>query len=270
MNKLNKLAKGLFLLLRKPYLINTILNYNQLNEATFYSEFPRSNPRKQISLNSIYKLEKSISVSPFSFLSGSSLITDFILLKLVCIRTKAKDYLEIGTWRGESVANVAEIVDNCFTLNLSDKELREFNLPENYIESHRFFSSKKQNVTHLFGNSKFYQFEKLERKFDVIFIDGDHHTEAVEYDTKRLYPFLKDSDSIIVWHDAKSDTETIRYEVLLGIYRGIPTDKHKFIYLVENTMCAVYIPEELEYSTLQIYSKPNKFFSIEIKKIDLD
>lgn len=264
MSKIKKIFSGLSLLMKKPHLINNVLNSNEVLAEVFTKEFPNSRPTKQVSLDSIYKMDQPSIVAPYSFLSGSSLITDFLLLKLACARTKASDYLEIGTWRGESVANVADVVENCFTLNLSDKQLAELQLPKKYIESHRFFSKDRKNVTHLFGDSNTFDFEGLNRKFDVIFIDGDHHTKAVESDTKRLFPFLKKQNSLIVWHDAKRDTETPRFEVLLGIYRGIPVEKHKYIYLVENSLCAIYIPEELDANLLEIYKKPERFFELQV------
>jgi hypothetical protein len=265
MKKLKKLAKGIFLLIRKPYLINNVLNADLALEAEFNAHFPEVNPTRQISMDSIHVVSDVITISPISFLSGSSLVTDFLLLKLACLRTKAKHYLEIGTWRGESVANVSEIVEHCYTLNLSDEDLEHMNLPQTYIHSHRFFSSEKKNVTHVYGNSETFEYETLNTKFDVIFIDGDHHAEAVEADTRRLLPFLKSTESILIWHDAKSDTETPRYEVLMGIYKGIPKEKHKNIYLVENTLCAVYIQEDIEASQLVKYTKPTHYFELDVR-----
>lgn len=265
MNKLSKIVKAFFLLLRKPRLINHILDSNEACEEEFRKQFPEVNPARQISLKSIYKFDDSISVTPFSFLSGSSLITDFVLLKLACLRTQATDYFEIGTWRGESVANVSSLVKNCYTLNLSDEQLTALGLSKNYIDSHRFFSKEKENVTHLFGDSKTFDFSKLNKKFDVIFIDGDHHTNVVESDTRRLFPYLKSNNSIMVWHDAKKDTENIRYEVLLGIYRGIPKEKHKNIYLVENTLCAIYLDEDIKFNDLICFEKPEHHFEIDFR-----
>jgi hypothetical protein len=265
MNNLGKIIKAFILLIQKPHLINHILDSNESCEKEFRKQFQDVNPARQISLKSIYNFDDSISVMPFSFLSGSSLITDFVLLKLACIKTRATNYLEIGTWRGESVANVSSLVENCYTLNLSDEQLTALGLSKNYVDSHRFFSKEKKNVTHLFGDSKLFDFSQLNKKFDVIFIDGNHHTDAVESDTRRLFPYLKSCNSIMIWHDAKKDTEKIRYEVMLGIYRGIPTDKHKNIYLVENTLCAVYIEEDIKFKNLNCYEKPQHHFEIDVR-----
>jgi predicted O-methyltransferase YrrM len=264
MKKINKLIRGIQLLIKKPYLINQLLNSDEALKSTFSKEFPEGNETAQISLQSIHPSTNKQNINTYSFLSGSSLVTDFIVLKLACLRVAATDYLEIGTWRGESVANVADVVENCYTLNLSDDALKELNLSKEYIDLHRFYSKSKPNVHHLFGDSRTFNFDSLTKKFDLIFIDGDHHTEAVEADTIRLFPYLKTEKSIIVWHDAKSDTEKIRHEVLLGIYRGMPKETHPFIYLVENSLCAIYIPEKMESKPLKIYDEPSSTFELSI------
>ena len=128
MKKINKLIRGILLLIKKPYLINQLLNSDEVLKSIFSKEFPEANETAQISLQSIHHSTNKYQINTYSFLSGSSLITDFIVLKLACLRLEAKDYLEIGTWRGDSVANVADIVENCYTLNLSDEALKKLNL----------------------------------------------------------------------------------------------------------------------------------------------
>src|SRR5438067_9857090 len=44
-------------------------------------------------------------IEPYAFLEGGSLISDLMLLKALARKFHPCTYLEIGTWRGESVAN---------------------------------------------------------------------------------------------------------------------------------------------------------------------
>ena len=265
MNKLSKLVKALFLILQKPYLLNNILKDEIVVKEDLKRAFPSANEKKQISFSTLFPLEKDVNVYPYSFLSGSSLATDFALLQLLCKKIEAEDYFEIGTWRGESVANVAPYVKNCFTLNLSDEVMLQKGLDKSYIQMHRFYSKDIKNITNLFGDSKYYNYSGLNKKFDLIFIDGDHHTESVKSDSSLLFPFLKNEKSVIVWHDAKLDTEKSRYEVLMGIYQGMPQETHKHIYLVENTLCAIYWPYDLAFSTLVKNTTPENTFDIQLR-----
>ena len=63
-------------------------------------------------------------VRPFAFREGGSLPTDLLLLRALARRVPGCRYLEIGTWRGESAANVAAVAAEVFTLNLSAEEIR--------------------------------------------------------------------------------------------------------------------------------------------------
>src|ERR1035438_292537 len=64
-------------------------------------------------------------VNPYSFLGGNSLISDLSLLSSLARQSAKCNYFEIGTWRGESVANVARFADTCYTLNLPDQQMEE-------------------------------------------------------------------------------------------------------------------------------------------------
>ncbi|MEX0811162.1 MAG: class I SAM-dependent methyltransferase [Chitinophagales bacterium] len=263
MNKLKKLIRGLHLLIKKPSLINLILEDNEQYREIAIKRHQLENGLQQVDFSAIATGNK-LTVDPFSFLDGTSLPTDFALLRSLAERFKVKTYLEIGTWRGASVANIAQIVPECYTLNLPDEKLREMKLGENYIQSHRFFSKNLKNVKHLFGNSHQYDFEKLDKKFDMIFIDGDHHYEAVKKDTETAFKLLRDENSIIVWHDYAYSPEKIRWGVMLGILDGCPPDKRNKIFHVSNTLCAVFCNEKFETKTLVPYTLPSKKFKLDI------
>ncbi len=265
MNKAKKAITAIWEILKRPYLLNKIVEDEHFKKVEFEKIFPQVVDFKQIPFEYFLKGE-SLSISPYAFLGGSSLVTDQALLQLLCRQKKVEDYLEIGTWRGESIANVAPYITRGFTLNLSDEDLSNLGLDEDYIKMHRYFSTSLANVTHLFGHSQKFNFESLQTKFDLIFIDGDHHTEAVRRDTERLFDFRKNENSIIVWHDAKSDPETPRYEVLLGIFAGIPPHLHKNIYLVENTLCAVYLTSEPNFEIAKPNKAPKHYFEVSLKQ----
>jgi predicted O-methyltransferase YrrM len=265
MNKFSKLVKALSLILQKPYLLNNVLKDEIVFKADFQKAFP-STVFKQIRLVDLMETDE-VQITPYAFLSGSSLATDFALLQLLCRKYQVKDYLEIGTWRGESAANVAPYVDSVCSFNLGDEQLLSLGLDKNYVESHRFFSKDISNVQHVFGDSQHFDFDQLNKKFDLIFIDGDHSTEAVKRDTEKMLSYLKNDQSIIVWHDAKVDTEYPRYEVLMGIFQALPLEMQQHVYLVENSLCAVYLPMKVSSESPVLNRLPRNFFELTLKKL---
>jgi predicted O-methyltransferase YrrM len=205
-------------------------------------------------------------LTTYSFLDGTSLITDIILLKKLAKNLTDCNYLEIGSWRGESIANVSEVADKCTSITLSPKEMSELNLSKEFIEVHGIFSKDKKNITEILHNSRNFDFNSFKQKFDLIFIDGDHSYEGVLNDTIKTFNLRKDSSSVIVWHDYGFSTEIVRYSVLKAILDGVPSEKHKNLYHVSNTMCAIYI-ENQKFTTYKTTfpTFPNKIFSLRIK-----
>src|SRR5437867_1939759 len=74
-------------------------------------------------LDLVPDLEETI--APFSFLEGGSPAIDLAVLKALAKRYAECRYFEIGTWRGESVANVASVAKECISLSFSDQEMQQ-------------------------------------------------------------------------------------------------------------------------------------------------
>lgn len=205
-------------------------------------------------------------IDSYSFLIGTSLITDLVLLKSLAQKYDECAYLEIGSWRGESLVNVSNVTKDCTSLTLSPDEMRTLNFKEDFIKVHGVFSDHIDTINRIGANSYTYDFNQLNKKFDLIFVDGDHSYKGVLNDTLKVFPLRKNDQSIIVWHDYGFNTENTRYSTLKGILDGIPKEKHKNLYHVSNTMCAVYI-ENLDLPTqfTKFPSFPNKKFSITLK-----
>ncbi len=205
-------------------------------------------------------------ISTYSFLNGTSLITDMILLKKIAKKYNDCSFLEIGSWRGESIANVSEVSNNCTSITLSEKEMKEIGYSEAFTKVHGIFSKNKKNIQTILHNSQTFDFSSLNKKFDLIFVDGDHSYKGVLNDTKKIIPLLRNRQSIIVWHDYGFNTEDVRHSVLNAILDGVPREQHKNLFHVSNTMCAIYIEDcKLPTSQIKFPSFPNKSFSITVK-----
>lgn len=261
MNKLKKLFKTILLILKQPSLVNYILNSEDVWNMNLLKHYPDKASLPVVELEDVIPSFNE-ELSSFSFLGGGSLPTDIMLLKGLANQIENCKYFEIGTWRGESVINVAESAKECYTLNLSVQEMIDLNLPKKYAELHGFFSKKKKNITHLFGDSLKFDFKGLNMKFDLIFIDGNHTYDFVKSDTVNVFEHLMHDNTIVVWHDYAFHPEKVRAEVYKAILDGVPKDLHKNLYHVSNSMCAIYTKKDFKTSIFQSIATPKKTFNV--------
>ncbi len=201
---------------------------------------------------------------PYAYLEGGSLPTDISLLRTLAKNIKDCHYFEIGTWRGESAANVARVAEEVVTVNLSPEEIIKLGGSEEYARAHFFFSKNQPNIRQLLCSTRDLDFKAFNRKFDLVFIDGDHHYDMICHDTRKVFNDLAHDSTVVVWHDYGLNPEMVRYEVLLGILDSVPREKHRRLYHVSNTLCAIYLPYEMK-STLQSYPRqPEGWFRVDL------
>lgn len=265
--KISKLLSALMIIIREPVKLNLLLNDNDRFKKMVDKNHGDLNIFPVVSLADLISFP--IDVNPFAFLDGGSTPPDLALLKGLALKTSNCDYLEIGSWRGESLANVAPFARECYAINLSDEEMKNMGLSQDSIDQHFFFSSGISNIKIIKENSFKFNFSGLNKKFDIIFLDGDHSYHAVKNDTEKTFPLLKNENSVIVWHDAARYYEQPRYEVIAGILDGLPEKERKFVYFVENTLCAIYTRQPLKTFTRKGPYKPRHFYKVglEIKSV---
>lgn len=237
MGKLRNISRAIRTLLRNPSALSRVLVDEHKEEVVRIHGLACGLPTLDL-LDLLPDFH--MTVRPYSFLEGTSTVMDIALLNSLASRIPDCAYLEIGTWRGESVANVARHAKKCVSLSLSETEIRALGWSEDFIRTHRFFSDGLPNVQHLGHNSLTFDFSSLGEKFDLIFIDGDHTYEGVRSDTRNAFGLLKDDRSVIVWHDAGTTPENTRWDTLAGILDGCPPGCRPNLYRVSNTLCAIY------------------------------
>jgi predicted O-methyltransferase YrrM len=204
-------------------------------------------------------------INYYSFLTDTSLITDIVMLKALAKRAGDCSYMEIGSFRGESITAVADVAKDCTSLTLSVDEMRAFNFDENHIKASGVYIKDRKNITSHYHNSLTFDFSKLNKKFDLIFVDGDHTHDAVVSDTRNVFKLLKDEISIIVWHDYAYYPGAVRHEVMSAILEGTPKEFHNNLYHVSNTMCAIFTREKVNAKRIGAQIVPNKVFKVEIE-----
>lgn len=256
--------KATGLILKNPHLLNVVLSEPDVWKEYVIKNHDLEKGLPVINLDQLVNKELH-AVGPITFLDGGSLPTDLALLRGLASRFQDCTYFEIGTWRGESVANIAQVAKECYTLNLSAKEMKAMGIRSKYVYMLGYFSNHLDNVVHLSGNSMTFDFESLNKKFDLIFIDGDHHYEKVRNDTEKVLKYLAHEESVIVWHDYGNHPEDIRFEVLAGIIDGVDPSMKNELYHVSQTKCAVYIRKELNGRILDPPEEPDEYFEVNLK-----
>ena len=204
-------------------------------------------------------------INHYTFLDGSSLATDLALLKSIAASFPTCEYMEIGTWRGESILNVADTGAHCTSVNLSPEDIIAMGLDEKYAHLHGCLIKDKSRIKSVYANSQTFDFSTLNQKYDLIFVDGDHTYEAVKSDSSKVFELLKDDDSMIVWHDYGYNPETPRHSVIAAILDGLPASAHSHLYHVSNTICAIYTKRELKATLLESPVKPDKIFKVNLQ-----
>jgi predicted O-methyltransferase YrrM len=264
--RMTSLEKAILLLKKivtNPSSLKRLMDYEDIYQKQLRSKYHIT----QLPILDIRALLPHFSetINHYTFLEGTSLPIDIALLKALARQFTSCHYLELGSWRGESLINIAEIAEHCTSISFADEDFRHLGLSEDMIQMNRILSKNLPNVTHIGHNTRTFDFKNLNQKYDLIFVDADHSYEAVRDDTRSVFPLLKDENSMIVWHDYSYNTETVRNPVLSGILDGLPNeDARKCLYHVSNTMCAIFTQKAFTQQTLKSKQTLDKVFSIQI------
>ncbi len=112
------------------------------------------------------------------------------------------DILEIGTFKGQTSIFIAKLRKDINIITIDNHE----GIPEEgfYSSKDEVDSSiKRNNLSSQIKHKEISSQEFLpEKKFDLIFIDGDHSYEGVKFDFEKFKHYLKEDGTIII-HDCK-------------------------------------------------------------------
>lgn len=247
-------------------LLKSLLSYTKEADKKLYFQKEYGMKRlPSVNIDDVGKID--VELTNYTYLDGTSRPIDIALLMAVCNNYEDCNYLEIGSWRGESLFNVSKIAKKCTSVSLSKEEMIKVGLSEKSTDLRCLFSKNVPNIKHIEANSQTFDFNKLNEKFDVIFIDGDHTYAGVKSDTMKAFPLLRDENSVIIWHDCGGGYEGNRYEVVSAIMDGAPEDKRKNIYRVTNTICGIYTSKKIDANLLESPQVPKRTFTMGIKSV---
>ena len=265
MSKIGKAFKALWWIARKPVLLNRVLTDEDTWRNYVEKRHLLSGGLPVVEMDQLIG-SGPIALGPMTFLDGGSLPSDMMLLAGLAERINNCTYFEIGTWRGESVATVSPRALSCHTLCLSDKEMRKLGMHARTIESHGLFSMEMENVIQLRGDSRAFDYRQLNKKFDLLFIDGDHHYEFVKSDTKNIFKHLVHKESIVVWHDYGFHPDQVRFEVMAAILDGVGPERAGMVYHVAHTKCAIYTGNLIPFKQAEFPVVPEVYYSTQISR----
>ena len=265
MSKVLKALKAVSLILQRPVLLNRVLQEPDLWKEHVGRQHNMQQGLPVVNPTHLFGADYQEKLHLFTFLDGGSLVTDIALLKGLARQFPQCRYFEIGTWRGESAVNLAQVASEVYTLNLPDDELRKIGVSDASIKQQSLFSKRIENITHLKSHSAKFDFSSTGKKFDLVFIDGSHHYEDVKNDTEKVFKHLIHDQSVVVWHDYSVTPEDIRYEVFAGILDGLPHEAHQYLYHVAHTKSAIFYRKKLETGRLTTPVNPDHYYSVDIK-----
>lgn len=181
-----------------------------------------------------------------TFMYGTSTVLDYAFLINIANRISAKNYLEIGTFVGESIYNIADYVEHCFSVSLPDDEPIMTTMFRNIGKNNfsRFLANKKSNITLFKEDSKVFDFKKIDVDIDLVFIDGDHSLNGVKLDTENIFSIINVESTIVVWHDFKNNDGRYNLDVVNAIKLALKEELLANVFSVDFNMCGIYIPNK--------------------------
>jgi predicted O-methyltransferase YrrM len=265
MGKVGKALKALWWIARKPVLLNRVLTDEDTWKGYVQRKYGLSGGLPVIAMDRLFDAG-SVALGPMTFLDGGSLPTDMMLLASLAEGIPGCRYFEIGTWRGESAATLSSRVKSCHTLCLTDEEMRAVGMDEKSIAAHRLFSKDLGNVIQLRGDSRRFDFGALGQKFDLVFIDGDHHHDVIVSDTRNVFRHLVHERSIVVWHDYGFHPDLVRFEVMAAILDGAGPERTGLVYHVAHTKCAIFTGRRYASRPAEFPVTPEEYYTLEVTR----
>ena len=143
---------------------------------------------------------------------GLMTLESLILVSLIKI-INAKNVFEFGTYEGFTTRLMIENLPKSGTVTTIDIdsvdgvifEGVDEKLAKKSLESIReySFSNRRGQVEQIIMNTMEFSIDGREGKFDMVFVDANHHVKYAERDTENSFKLIGEK-GCIVWHDYKN------------------------------------------------------------------
>ena len=179
-----------------------------------------------------------------SFTWGGSGILDYALLRGLILKYHLRTYLEIGTYIGDSLKCISDLVQTCYSVSVPETHPAHM---KNWCKGRHIndYTNKlvtDSNMVQFKQDSKFFDYNEIQDKIDLYFIDGDHSYAGVFIDSVKVFEKLDTENSFVVWHDCRKPSG-VNMEIIDAICEAIGEHYQNF-YIFDNCMCGIYIPNK--------------------------
>lgn len=163
--------------------------------------------------------------------------SDVALLKGLARGVEGYECVSFGPWRGEVAANVAAIIGNCVSVNLSDVDPAEPRSLEGTVAERATLGDDAGGVSY---RSFVFDVEAFGGRVGLACIDGRGEHE-VGFVTRSISRMLSEA-GVVVWRGYMWSSGEIDWRVLSGILDGWPEAAVENLFHISGTSCAAYLP----------------------------
>lgn len=226
--------------------------------------------QRKISLGKFLEnMEESndFTVKNVTFLSGGSGVLDYLFLKEIMHKYGLKNYLEIGTYIGESISCMEDVCEKRISITVPPEHPKSM---QNYCKAKNMvdFSNRLVRgggIVQCLEDSRNFDFKKIKDTVDLYFIDADHSYKGVYNDTSKVFGH-KQNKSFVIWHDFAWDRVPFNIDVVQAVADSIGMKQFRQVYYCDNNLCGIYVPKEYQpyFDELCQYDK-NVLYTYDVK-----
>lgn len=209
-------------------------------ETVLPSEIEDMLDKRTINLGAWLHQQGKLNLKELTFIAGGSGVLDYMFLKQIALISGSKEYMEVGTYIGESINILTDCCNKLYSVTLPEESLENYFVQSKNAD-YQGRLSHNEKIIHYYTDSKVFDFSKHADSVDLYFIDGDHSYQGVYSDTKNIFSNRKEQ-SIVVWHDFKLGQNEYRAEVIKAVYDALGKDFDN-VYVTNNNVCGIYIPK---------------------------
>ncbi len=166
-----------------------------------------------------------------------------VFLKALAIKFNLSTYLEIGTFIGESIDAVSDVIKKCYTISMPNDNLNILLKKMDKNNFRRYFSCDKENVAHYEEDFETFDLSEINDNIDLIYINGNCEYKKTYLHTKKIFSVIDINNTIVVWNDMETNGEN-KFDTINAIFNAVSSKFHSMIYLVGYNNCIVYVPDK--------------------------